>query len=96
MSEVSTNVQSILGKLEHLNIKMDKLKADNRQLLDENRKLKGSLAEEQNQKDKIQEDHDRLKMAKSLVTTINDRAGMKFKVNELVKEIDRCIALLNR
>ncbi|HKL02251.1 MAG TPA: hypothetical protein VJ911_01195, partial [Cryomorphaceae bacterium] len=46
--------------------------------------------------DALQKEYDRLKLAKALVSNTGDKAEMKFRVNELVREIDKCIALLNR
>ena len=37
-----------------------------------------------------------LKMAKILVSSPEDLRNVKFKVNRMVREIDKCIALLNR
>lgn len=37
-----------------------------------------------------------LKVARSLVTNTEDAHSAKLKVNTIVREIDKCIALLNR
>ncbi len=62
----------------------------------ENEKLKSDLADESLKRKSIEEQYERLKLVKSLVSHTDDKTAMKFRVNELVKEIDKCLALLNR
>ena len=40
--------------------------------------------------------YDKLKIAKTLIASSNDMHDARLKVNKMVREIDRCIALLNR
>jgi hypothetical protein len=40
--------------------------------------------------------YNKLKLAKILVASSNDMHDAKLKVNRMLREIDRCIALLNR
>ena len=43
----------------------------------------------------LQEENNNLKIAKSIVSG-EDTHNAKIKINQIVKEIDRCIALLNK
>lgn len=69
-----------------------------------NKKLEIQVAElnkklaEQNEVIKDLEERNKiLKLAKSLNGNTDENiTGIKLKINELVKEIDRCVALLNR
>jgi hypothetical protein len=44
---------------------------------------------------KLEENNKIIKLAKSLADSNPDRAAMKYKINELVREIDKCIAQMN-
>ena len=96
MSEVSKKLASITGKLEKVDQRLGKLKLENEQLERKNFELQRLLDEEKRNAETMQNDYNRLKLAKTLVSTTGDKAEMKFRVNELVREIDKCIALLNR
>lgn len=96
MSEVSKKLASITGKLEKVDQRLDKLKLENEQLERRNSELQRLLEEGKRNAETMQNDYNRLKLAKTLVSTTGDKAEMKFRVNELVREIDKCIALLNR
>jgi Mg2+ and Co2+ transporter CorA len=56
------------------------------------------LLEQQNELIKDLEERNKiLKLAKSLNGNTDENiSGIKLKINELVKEIDKCVALLNR
>ncbi|MFN4234531.1 MAG: hypothetical protein ACK4IK_06970 [Bacteroidia bacterium] len=74
------------------------------QLLIRNNELEFQLAElklkieQQNEIIKDLEERNKiLKLAKSLNGNADENiSGIKLKINELVKEIDKCVALLNR
>jgi hypothetical protein len=44
----------------------------------------------------INNKYNKLKLAKIIVASSNDMHDAKLKVNRMLREIDRCIALLNR
>ena len=44
----------------------------------------------------LEEKYNKLKISKALVASGEDVHDAKLKVNKMVREIDRCIALLNR
>lgn len=96
MSEVSKRVMSIKGKLEKIDKRFEKLKQQNEELQRGSSDLQRLLDDEKRKTQSLQNDYNRLKLAKTLVSTSGDKAEMKFRVNELVREIDKCIALLNR
>lgn len=82
-------------RVRHLVLFCDKLKSENEQ-------LKHSLLEHQEtilqQKETIQQltdRYNRLKLGQYLSTEEKDIQEAKQRVNKLVREIDKCIALLN-
>jgi chromosome segregation ATPase len=96
MSEVSQRVDSISSKLHRISERLDALKRENDSLRAQKAALEIRLDEDKRKMASLTEEYNRIKLAKSVVVASGDRAEMKFKVNELVREIDKCIALLNR
>lgn len=96
MSNFSQRVEIISGKLTKLKKEMDQLKKDNQSLKLRTNHLEDRLGEELQKYKNLEEEYKRIKLAKTLVSTGGDKAEMKYRVNEMVREIDKCIALLNR
>jgi len=96
MNDVSASIEPLVSKLLKVKKKVDSLNEENDSLKEEIKHLERKLKSETHRVQAVQGEYDRLKLAKSLVSSSSDKAEMKFRVNELVKEIDRCIALLNR
>ena len=94
--EVSLKLGSIKDKLVRIKAKQDLLEADNAQLKEKAIQLELELKEAKTKSQNLEKNYDRVKLAKTLVSSAGDKAEMKFRVNELVREIDKCIALLNR
>jgi hypothetical protein len=94
--EVSLKLGSIKDKLLKVKVKQDLLEADNAQLKERAIQLELELKEAKAKSQNLEKNYDRVKLAKTLVSSTGDKAEMKFRVNELVREIDKCIALLNR
>lgn len=92
----SPEVGSILQKLAKLREKVNSLERENAELNSQKSELELKLKEATKKTQVLQKDYDRVKLAKTLIGTTSDKAEMKFRVNELVREIDKCIALLNR
>jgi len=66
-------------------------------LLDKNREMNRKISELEDKLGSMENSFENLKMAKVLSTLSNDDIhDTKIKVNKIVREIDRCIALLNR
>lgn len=96
MSETSERTEALKATMLKAAAKMKALEEENRGLKSELDAVKGALRDKNLRIEALTEDFNRMKLAKSVVTSTGDKAEMKFKVNEMVKEIDRCIALLNR
>ncbi len=72
------------------------LKIENVQLQQEINKLKQSLKEKDDELVKLKHKLETNDLAKSFVGSSKDRKEAKLKINKIVREIDNCIALLNR
>lgn len=96
MNEVSNKVELIRVKLEKVGRRMEELSTENDTLRRNNADLERQLNLQKRKIESMQTEHSRVKLAKTLVANSGEKAEMKFRVNELVREIDKCIALLNR
>ncbi|MCK9204060.1 MAG: hypothetical protein M0P58_06405 [Bacteroidales bacterium] len=94
MSEVLTLVTGIQYKLKKLIGRYEVLKAENKQYITEIQELKTI---NNHQKETIKQLEERIKLLK-IAKTLEQKEGnveAKLKINELVREIDKCIGLLN-
>lgn len=95
-SDLATVVESIKKKLTLISEKQRSLKSDNNQLLNQIAALELKNIELQNRLDEKEENIKTLKLARTMAGDSTDTQGVKRQINELVKEIDKCVALLNR
>lgn len=90
-------------ELNLLNKKLDELleryiglKTQNGELKTENEKLKRMLHENEERIKILETRYERVKLSGALTGGGENVTEAKRKINELVREIDRCVALLNR
>jgi len=69
------------------------LKNDVNHLTEENKRLKSLLNEKASNEERLIEETKLLKLSQGIST--EDKKEVKLKINELVREIDSCIARLN-
>ena len=90
-------IEEIKQKFNHILKNNKDLAQLNSSLKDELAKLKNSLALKESQLIELKENYKILKMSKKLDgVEIGESKELKLKINEMVKEIDKCIALLNK
>lgn len=90
-------IEEIKQKFKHILKNNKDLAQLNSSLKDELAKLKNSLASKESQLIELKEKYKILKMSKKLDGgEIGESKELKLKINEMVKEIDKCIALLNK
>lgn len=73
-----------------------KEKTENEQLKKRSIELEERLKLDGNRLNELEEKYNRLKISKALIASSNGVHDAKLKVNRMVREIDKCIALLNR
>ena len=73
-----------------LGVKNDKLDLQN-----ENSTLKSTIDIQRNTLNELKEQNKIIKLAKEMSPDSSDNHELKIKINELVRDIDRCIDLLN-
>jgi len=73
-----------------------KEKIENGQLKKKSIELEEKLKFDDNRLNDLEDKYNKLKISKALIASSNDVHDAKLKVNRMVREIDKCIALLNR
>ena len=72
------------------------LKANNLQLQQQVDELTGRLRVKNQEMEVLESKFQSLKLTKHLTSSPEDVRNVKFQVNRMVREIDKCIALLNK
>ncbi len=83
-------------KLDDLLNRHHDLRRENRDLRNENEKLNVIIQENVKRIKELETKYDRVKLSGALLGGGEDAIEAKRKINELVREIDRCVALINR
>ena len=96
MTENETIVNSLEVKINKLISLQVQLKTDNQRLLSEKEELQNALMLKDNEFKDLHSRYENLKLAKQLISGGEDTHDAKLKVNRIVREIDKCIALLNK
>lgn len=94
--DISTKVNDIYYKVEKILLLQNRLKEENLALNKENGKLKEEVKALKNQLNDVENQNKIVKLAKTLAEVPVGVQDAKTRVNELIKEVDKCIALLNR
>ncbi|MGB1248188.1 MAG: hypothetical protein ACPG4Z_04835 [Chitinophagales bacterium] len=97
MTDFSARIAKIQARAQKLFVKLDTLQNQNISLNNENQDLKKRLQTEKTAGNELQEQIKMLKLAKSIggENISEEKTDLKRKINEYIKEIDKCIALLN-
>ncbi|MBM3921366.1 MAG: hypothetical protein FJ347_09135 [Sphingomonadales bacterium] len=95
-------MQNLSTRLYEIRIKVEKLVEENRLLKNENDSMRDRIEGlertvelQKNTLSELTEQNKLIKLAKNLNPEDSDTEEVKNKVNELIREIDRCIDLLN-
>ncbi|MFO7828277.1 MAG: hypothetical protein R6V23_06640 [Bacteroidales bacterium] len=73
-----------------------RLKKENAELLKQKNELKIQLKNKDAELEFLKNKYNKLKLAKSILASTGDKHDAKIKINSIVREIDKCIALLNK
>jgi len=72
------------------------LKTENRQILADLKNLKEEISEKDNKINELKHRLETNDLAKTFIASGDNSKEAKVKINRIVREIDNCIALLNR
>lgn len=89
-------VVTLKDKVKKLLSLYNDLKAENADLKSQTEKQKNIIKNKEAELDFLKNKYNKLKLAKSLLASTGDSHDAKIKINGIVREIDKCIALLNR
>lgn len=89
-------VTTLKDKIKKLLSLYHDLKAENAELKKQTEEYKIQVKNKEAELDFLKNKYNKLKLAKSLLASTEDSHDAKIKINRIVREIDKCIALLNR
>ncbi|MBN2520737.1 MAG: hypothetical protein JXB17_09555 [Bacteroidales bacterium] len=89
VNELKEKIKLILLNFNDLKEENKKLKLENKRLIDD---LKGNKKEI----GFLEEKFEKVQLAKTILGSSEDTHVAKLKINRIVREIDKCIALLNK
>ncbi len=95
MSEISILIHGLDDKIKKLITLHNNLKEDNAQLISEINELKQINNDQTSIIKNIKGNNNIIKIADSINSTA-DTKEIRLRINEFVREIDKCIALLNK
>ncbi|HLW08426.1 MAG TPA: hypothetical protein VKY45_12790 [Marinilabiliaceae bacterium] len=96
---VNPNIDIIVRLEEKIDLLIERYRAEK----EDNNMLRGQISQLSDQLNhssatysSLEDEFDKLKMAKTLEASTEDVKETKLRINQIVREIDKCIALLNR
>ena len=90
-------VENIENKVNNIISLYNSLKKEKEEILEENTKLKSDISERDKSIKSLEEKINLLRISKSVgVLDVEKNMESRRKINEYVREIDKCIALLNK
>jgi len=96
MSNLDEVISLIEGKLSRVVQVAEDVRVDNEHLRQQVEELSGMLHAKTHEVEVLESKYQNLKLTKSLASSPEDVKEVKLQVNRIVREIDKCIALLNR
>ena len=95
MEHLDGYIQNLTVKVEKLVQRQSDLVLENTELRHKNVELERLVNNQKNALTELQEQNKVVKIAKAVTEDDDDRKEQRKRLNELVREIDKCIALLN-
>lgn len=89
-------IESLKDKINTIISLYEKNKNQKEKLKSEKNDLSGQLKIKGKEIEKLRNKYETLKIVKTVLASSEDAHDAKIKVNRIVREIDKCIALLNR
>jgi predicted nuclease with TOPRIM domain len=87
--QLQSRIRQLIGMYEELRTQNEQLGREKTELNEQSRLTEEKLKN-------LEEKYNKLKISKALIASSEDVHDAKLKVNRMVREIDKCIALLNR
>lgn len=95
MENLDTYIANLSAKVEKLVRMQSELQSENLKLKGRNEELELVVNDQKNVLSRLEEQNKVVKIAKAVTDDGEDRKEQRKRLNELVREVDKCIALLN-
>lgn len=89
-------LEGIRSKIQSVKDRMQQQKEENDLLKKQNEDLQNKVQQIQSQIDELEHKNQQLSLAKGILADSEDAHDARIRINRIVREIDKCIALLNR
>ncbi len=89
-------IEGIKEKIHSVKVRLLAQKEQNLELQEKNNELQLLIQQKQSQIKELQEKNQNLTLVKSIMADSEDANDARVRINKIVREIDKCIALLNR
>jgi hypothetical protein len=96
VAEASKIVGNLEVKINQLVNSHKAVVTENNKLAEDNNKLSQLLNQQKGEIAQLNEKIKMVKLAKSIEGSGEDTSKLKLKINEVVREVDKCIAMLNK
>ena len=95
-AEQTVILEGIRQKIQRVKNRLVEQQEENIRLKDQNDDLQKAVQEKQELIDELKERNQKLALAKGIMADGDVKQDAKIQINRIVREIDKCIALLNR
>ena len=95
-AEQAEILEGIKEKIQSVKVRLQEQKNQNRELSVKNEELQQMVQQKQSQIEELEERNQKLTLVKSIMSDSEDAHKARLQINRIVREIDKCIALLNR
>lgn len=95
MENLNSYISGLAKKVGELAKTQSALQEENSKLKSRNEELELVVSDQKNVLGRLEEQNKVVKIAKAVTDDDDDRKEQRKRLNELVREVDKCIALLN-
>jgi flagellar biosynthesis/type III secretory pathway chaperone len=89
-------IDGIRDKIQSVKVRLQEQKVANQELKVQNEELQQVVQQKQSMIEELEEKNQKLSLVKSIMADSEDASDARIRINRIVREIDKCIALLNR
>lgn len=89
-------IDDLKQKFQSLKDRLEEQKESNNKLHAENQDLENKLRKREEELNELKQQNNTLKLAKAFTAESEESQDARLQINRIVREIDKCIALLNR
>jgi flagellar biosynthesis/type III secretory pathway chaperone len=89
-------LEGIRSKIQSVKVRLKEQQDQNLELKEQNEKLQQIVQQKESQINELEKRNQKLTLVKSIMADSEDANDARVRINRIVREIDKCIALLNR